>query len=140
VSRQRAAPLKLITCKALADKGLTQDCTKGGKAAINAIVTQKDADALQQLQAGKVSVYFTDSPVAAYYTVQHPDQFELVGKVLEPAQEGISVPCGAEDCTGKPLSEVGLAVQTALKSMMADGTYTKILTTWNLTSGAVTLP
>ena len=122
------------------DKGLTQACTKGGKAAINAIVTQKDADALQQLQAGKVSVYFTDSPVAAYYTVQHPDQFELVGKVLEPAQEGISVPCGVEDCTGKPLSDVGQAVQTALKSMMADGTYTKILTTWNLTSGAVTLP
>jgi polar amino acid transport system substrate-binding protein len=121
-------------------KGMTEDCTKAGKPAINVVVTQKDTDALQQLQAGKVAVYFADSPVAAYYTVQHPDQFELAGQVLETAQEGISVPCGAEDCTGKPLTEVGQAVQTALKSMMADGTYTKILGTWNLTNGAVTLP
>ena len=121
-------------------KGLNVDCTKAGKPAINVIVAQKDTDALQQLQAGKVAVYFTDSPVAAYYTVQHPDQFQLVGKVLEPAQEGISVPCGADDCTGKPLSDVGQAVQAALKSMIADGTYAKILSTWNLSSGAVTLP
>jgi polar amino acid transport system substrate-binding protein len=122
------------------DKGMTQDCTKAGKPAINLVVTQKDTDALQQLQAGKVSVYFADSPVAAYYTVQHPDQFQLVGQVLDPVQEGISVPCGADDCTGKPLSEVGQAVQTALKSMMTDGTYTKILAKWNLADGAVTLP
>ena len=119
------------------DKGMTQDCTKNGKPAINVVVAQKDTDALQQLQAGKVAIYFADSPVAAYYTVQHPDQFELAGQVLETAQEGISVPCGADDCTGKPLSEVGLAVQAALKSMMADGTYAKILGKWNLTAGAV---
>lgn len=123
-----------------AEKGLTQECTKAGKPAIDVVVTQKDTDALQQLQAGKVAIYFTDSPVAAYYTVQHPDQFELAGQVLETVQEGISVPCGAEDCTGQPLSPVGQAVETALKSMMADGTYTKILEKWNLTNGAVTLP
>jgi polar amino acid transport system substrate-binding protein len=121
-------------------KGMTDDCTKAGKPAINVVVAQKDTDALQQLQAGKVAIYFADSPVAAYYTVQHPDQFELAGQVLETAQEGISVPCGAEDCTGKPLTEVGQAVQTVLKSMMTDGTYTKILGKWNLTNGAVTLP
>jgi len=122
------------------DKGLTQDCTNAGKAAINVVVTQKDTDALQQLQAKKVSVYFTDSPVAAYYTVQHADQFQLVGQVLQPAQEGISVPCGQSDCTSAPLSPLGSAVQAALKSMIADGTYTKILTKWNLANGAVTLP
>jgi polar amino acid transport system substrate-binding protein len=123
-----------------AGKGMTQECTKAGKQPINLVVTQKDTDALQQLQAGKVSVYFADSPVAAYYTVQHPDQFQLVGEVLDPVQEGISVPCGAEDCTNAPLTEVGQAVQAALKSMMSDGTYAKILEKWNLKDGAVTLP
>jgi polar amino acid transport system substrate-binding protein len=87
-----------------------------------------------------VAIYFADSPVAAYYTVQHPDQFQLVGQVLELALEGISVPCGQADCTGAPLSSLGQAVQTALKSMMADGTYLKILKKWNLESGAVTSP
>lgn len=120
--------------------GLTQECTKAGKEAINVVITQKDSDALQQLQAGKVAVYFADSPVAAYYTVQHPDQFQLVGQILEAAQEGISVPCGVEDCTKAPLSPLGEAVKAALKSMMDDGAYAKILDKWNLADGAVTLP
>ena len=120
-----------------AGKGLTQACTAAGKQAINVVVTQKDTDALQQLQSGKVAVYFADSPVAAYYTVQHPDQFQIVGQVLEPIAEGIGVPCGQADCTNAPLSPVGAAVQTALKSMMADGTYLKILTKFNLASSAV---
>ena len=118
-------------------KGLTQACTAAGKAAINVVVTQKDTDALQQLQSGKVAVYFADSPVAAYYTVQHPDQFQVVGQVMEPIAEGIGVPCGQQDCTSAPLSVVGKAVETALKSMQADGTYLKILTKWNLASSAV---
>lgn len=124
-------------------KGLTQQCTAAGKQPITVVVADKDTDALQMLQSGKVVVYSADSPVAAYYTVQHPDQFELAagGQVLEPALEGIGVPCGtASDCTNAPLSPVGAAIQAALQSMMADGTYTKILTKWNLTTGAVTLP
>lgn len=119
-------------------KGLIQLCTKAGQKPVDVVVTQKDTDALQQLQAGKVAVYFADSPVAAYYTVQHPDQFQLVGQVLAPAVEGISVPCGQADCTKAPLRPVAQAVQTALKSMMGDGTYAKILAKWNLSSGAVT--
>jgi polar amino acid transport system substrate-binding protein len=120
-----------------AGKGLSKACTDAGKAAIDVVVTQKDTDALQQLQAGKVAVYFADSPVAAYYTVQHPDQFQLVGQVLEAIDEGIGVPCGQADCTGAALSPVGQAVKTALDSMIADGTYLKILTKWNLEASAV---
>jgi polar amino acid transport system substrate-binding protein len=121
-------------------KGLIAQCTAAGKKPVNVVVTQKDTDALQQLQSGKVSVYFADSPTAAYYTVQHPELFQLVGQVVEPAVEGISVPCGQDDCTKAPLTPLGQAVQTALKSMIADGAYAKILAKWNLSSGAVTLP
>jgi polar amino acid transport system substrate-binding protein len=121
--------------------GLPADCAKAGKPPVNVVVTQKDTDALQQLQAGKVSVYFADSPVAGYYVSQHSDQFQLVGQVIEPAPVGIGIPCGgAADCTNAPLTPLGQAVQTALKSMMADGTYAKILGNYGLTSGAVTLP
>jgi ABC-type amino acid transport substrate-binding protein len=62
---------------------------------------------------------------------------------LESALEGINMPCNQPgqdalaDCTGAPLSPLGLAVQTALKSMQADGTYLKILTKWNLQDSAV---
>ncbi len=121
-------------------KGLPAECSAAGKPAVNVVVTQKDTDALQQLQAGKVAVYFADSPVAGYYTIQHPDQFQLVGQVVQPAVEGISVPCGQADCTNAPLTPLGQAVQTALKSMMTDGTYAKILDKYGLKDGAVTLP
>jgi polar amino acid transport system substrate-binding protein len=121
--------------------GVTQDCTKAGKQPVNVVVAQKDSDALQQLQSGKVAVYFADSPVTAYYVVQHPDQFQLVGQVVGLAPVGIGLSCGgATDCTNAPLMPFGQAVQTALKSMMSDGTYQKILDKWQLSSGVVTLP
>jgi len=117
--------------------GLTQQCTKAGKKPINVVITQKDSDAFQQLQAGKVAIYSTDSPVAAYYLLQHGDQFQTVGQVLEPIKEGIGVSCGVADCSAAPLSDVGKAIEAALNSMMADGTYNKILAQWNLSNGAV---
>ena len=120
-----------------AGKGLTQECTAAGKPAPTVVITQKDTDALQQLQSGKVAAYSTDSPVAAYYVTQHPDQFVVVGQLIEPIPEGIAIPCGAADCTSAPLTAVGQAVQTAFNSMVADGTYLKILTKWNLTNSAV---
>ncbi len=118
-------------------KGLPAECAAAGKGTVTAVLTQKDTDALQQLQAGKVAVYFADSPVAGYYTVQHPDQFQLVGQVIDPIQEGISVPCGQADCTNAPLTSLGQAVKTALQSMMADGTYVKILDKYGLKDGAL---
>ena len=119
-------------------KGLVDQCKAAGKATVNVVLTQKDTDSLQQLQSGKVDVYFADTPPAAYYTVQQPDKFELTGQVIEPALIGINMPCGdATDCTKAPLTPLGQAVQTALKGMMADGTYAKILANWNLTAGAI---
>jgi polar amino acid transport system substrate-binding protein len=125
-------------------KGLNDQCIAAGKQPINVVVTSKDTDALQQLSAGKVAVYSADTPVAAYYTVEHPDQFQLVGQVMEAALEGINMPCNqpgqpaVADCTGAPLSPLGVAVEAAFKSMVTDGTYLKILTKWNLQDSAVT--
>ena len=112
-------------------QGLSAACTKAGKAAINIKSFGKDSDALLALQSGQVDAYFADSPVAGYYTVQHPDQFALSGIApLQPAFEGISV----------PQSNTGLrdAVQAALVAMINDGTYLTILKKYGDDSGAVT--
>lgn len=120
--------------------GLAADCAKAGKKPVTVVTTQKDSDALQQLQAGKVVAYFADTPVAGQYAAKNPDQFQLVGQPIEPAPVGIGVPCGQADCTGATLTPLGQAVQTALKSMMADGTYLKILDKYGAKDSAVTLP
>ncbi len=122
-------------------KGLAAACASAGKPVINVVTTSKDSDALQQLQAGKVVAYFADTPVAGQYVAQHPDQFQLVGQPIEPLPVGIGVPCGgASDCTSAPLTPLGQAIQTALKSMMADGTYAQILAKYGSKDAAVTLP
>jgi ABC-type amino acid transport substrate-binding protein len=65
----------------------------------------------------------------------------LVGQPIEPLPVGIGVPCGgASDCTSAPLTPLGQAIQTALKSMMADGTYLNILSKYGSKDAAVTLP
>jgi polar amino acid transport system substrate-binding protein len=119
------------------DKGLIQQCTAAGKDPVTVVITQKDTDALQQLQSNKVAAYFTDSPVAGYYVSQHADQFQVAGQIIEPIVQGIAFPCAEKDCTNAPFTPVGQAIQTAFNSMVADGTYLKILTEYNLQSSAV---
>jgi polar amino acid transport system substrate-binding protein len=111
--------------------GLNKQCADGGQAEVNLKEFQKDSDALLALSAGQVDAYFADSPVAGYYTVQQPDQFELSGVTVEVANEGISV---AKDASKKDLANGILA---ALKSMAEDGTYIDILTKYGLEDGAV---
>ena len=114
--------------------GLSKACTDAGKQAIDVKPYEKDSDALLALQTDKVSAYFTDSPVAGYYVTQHPDQFEVVPNLtLDLIKEGISVAKGTSGPT-----QLETAVKAALQSMIDDGTYLKILTKYDVQSGAVT--
>jgi polar amino acid transport system substrate-binding protein len=110
--------------------GLSAKCEKDGKAAIDVKEFPKDSDALAALSSGNVDAYFADSPVAGYYTVQQPDQFELSGVTLGVTLEGISVP--------KDHTDLRDAVVTALKSMMDDGAYDAILKKFGLEDGGLT--
>ena len=111
-------------------QGLSAACQKASLPVINVKSFGKDSDALLALQSGQVDAYFADSPVAGYYTVQHPDQFALSGLTLGVALEGISVP---QDNTG-----LRDAVQQALVAMINDGTYLSILKKYGDDSGAIT--
>jgi len=113
------------------NKTLTPACTAKGLPAIDAKTFGKDSDALLALQSGQVDAYFADTPPAAYYTIQHPDQFVLAPiPPLAPAFAGISV----------LKSNIGLrdTVQSVLVGMINDGTYLTILKKNAVDSGAVT--
>ena len=112
-----------------AGQGLSNACTKAGRAKIDIKTFKKDSDALLALQGGQVDAYFADSPVAGYYSVQHPEAFELSGLTLDVAKEGISI--------SKDKPDLRAGVQRALSSMVTDGTYLKILTKYGLESGNV---
>jgi polar amino acid transport system substrate-binding protein len=113
-------------------QGLSAACTKAGKPAISTKTFGKDSDALLALQSGQVDAYFADSPVAGYYTVQHPDQFELSGVTLGVALEGIAL---QKDDAHKDLRT---AIQQTLIAMINDGKYLEILKKYGDEPGAIT--
>jgi polar amino acid transport system substrate-binding protein len=109
---------------------LNANCKTKGKADIKLQVFDADTAALAALQATTVAAHFTDEPVAGNEVVKGNGAFELVpAMTLERGAEGISVL--------KSNSGLRDAVKQALKSMISDGTYLKILTTWGVQSGAV---
>jgi polar amino acid transport system substrate-binding protein len=83
------------------------------------------------VSSGRADVGFADSQVAAYIVKQSNGQFESTGSAFEVAPYGIALPKG---------NGMAQAVQAALTALIANGTYTKILTTWGLQAGAVTAP
>jgi polar amino acid transport system substrate-binding protein len=114
-----------------ATNSLNANCKTKGKADITLQVFDADTAALAALQAGTVVAHFTDEPVAGYEVAKGNGAFELVpAMTLERGAEGISVL--------KTNTSLIDSVKKALKDMMADNTYTKILTTWGVQSGAVT--
>ncbi len=112
--------------------GLSQQCVAKGKAAITLKTFKEDTQALLALTANTVVAHFTDEPVAGYEVKQGNGKFELApdAMTLERAPEGISV--------GKNHTGLRDAIKAALLATIADGTYTQILTKWNVQTGAIT--
>jgi polar amino acid transport system substrate-binding protein len=122
------------------EKGTTQagvadtqskTCVTSGKAKINVLALDKDTDALQQLKIGRSDADMNDFPVAAYNakTSGGGNDFEVTGQQFQSAPYGVAL--------RKDSTQLRDAVQGALKAIISDRTYDKILTTWNVTAGAL---
>jgi polar amino acid transport system substrate-binding protein len=126
--------------KVSVEKGTTQaddsaaqskKCTSAGKAAVKVLVFPDQNGANLALSSGRADVGMADSPVAAYQVKQSSGAFKLGPKPYGTAPYGIAIP-----------KDTGMAkpVLAALKALIADGTYTKILDKWGVQAGAITDP
>ena len=109
------------------------DCGSAGPVKLQEYPT--DPDAITALVAGKGVADVMDAPIAAYAALQQPAKLELVvdsanPNGYEPVFTGIGVLKG-----NKGLAD---AIQSALNSAIADGSYMAVLDKWNLGSFAVT--
>ncbi|MER3452356.1 MAG: atrA protein [Acidimicrobiia bacterium] len=87
-----------------------------------------DPEAQQALKAGRTVADMNDFPVAAYVAKTTGD-FEVVGEQIGAGPYGIGV--------RKEDTDLRDAIQRALKAVIADGTYDRILEKWNVTRGAL---
>ncbi|MEO6798241.1 MAG: ABC transporter substrate-binding protein [Candidatus Dormibacter sp.] len=88
-----------------------------------------DLQAVLTLKQGQVDAALDDSPVAAYFVKQTPDQLELAGSPFKTNPEGIAV-----DPKNGDLVQ---AIQKALLAIYQDGSYRLILSKWNLVDGEI---
>jgi polar amino acid transport system substrate-binding protein len=107
----------------------SKKCTKAGKPAVKVLSFPDQNGANLALSSGRAEVGMADSPIADYQVKQSNGQFKLVGKEYEAAPYGLAIP-----------KQLGLTkpIQAALKAVIADGTYAKVLAKWGLQSGALT--
>jgi len=111
--------------------GQNKKCKSGGKPGVTVHAYPDQNAANLAISSGRAQVGMADSPVAAYIVKQSHGQFKLSGKSYNNAPYGIALPKG--NGMAKP-------IQTALKALIADGTYMKILQKWGVQAGAINNP
>ena len=125
--------------KVAVEKGTTQQtdaqaqaatCKSAGKPVTLQIFNDQNAVNLA-LSSGRADVAMADSPVAAYQVKQSDGTFKLSGPPYGTAPYGIVIPKN---------SGMAEPVLAALKHLMAEGTYTKILEKWGVQGGSISNP
>lgn len=106
-------------------------CTAAGKPPIKIQSYAHQADAAGAVVLDKADAVLADSPVLAYGVKQSNGKLQLVGSIYGAAPYGWPIAKG---------SALGTALKKALESLIADGTYKKILAKWGIDGGAITTP
>ncbi|MDE2571657.1 MAG: ABC transporter substrate-binding protein [bacterium] len=112
-------------------KQQSQRCVAERKGPITILAFATDTDALEQLKLGRSAAHIADFPVAAYdaRTEGGGRDFDVAGKQFENAPYGIGL--------RKDDRQLRDALQAALKAIIADGEYDRILAKWGLQQGAL---
>jgi polar amino acid transport system substrate-binding protein len=124
----------LCGAKVAVESGTTEESdaqAQGKKCKVTVLSFADQNGANLAVSSGRADVGFVDSQVAGYIVKQSNGQFTQTGTAFEVAPYGIAM---AKNNGLAP------AVLAAIKGLMADGTYTKILTTWGVQDGAITNP
>ncbi|SFR24690.1 amino acid ABC transporter substrate-binding protein, PAAT family [Lentzea waywayandensis] len=108
-------------------------CVAAGKPEVTLSVTDSDTGNQNQLRTGRVAAILNDLPTAVYVakTAGDGQYFEVVP--LAPINGG---PYGIG--VAKKNAKLSEAIKGALQSLIDDGTYEKIVTTWDIKQGAIT--
>jgi polar amino acid transport system substrate-binding protein len=103
-------------------------CVDAGKPAINIVPFDTQDAATTAVALGQVDAMSADSPVTAYAIAQSKGKLQAAGSSFDVAPYGYAL--------SKTLG-LDKAIQTAVQSLMDDGTYLSILTKYGVQEGAI---
>ena len=106
-------------------------CSKEGKKSVSVLSFPGQNSVNLAVSSGRAELGMADSPVVAYQIKQSSGQFKLIGESYAFAPYGIAIP---------KKSGMTEPVLAALKQLISNGTYTKILEKWGIQSGAISSP
>lgn len=109
--------------------GRSKACVDAGKPAINVVSLKNQADVTTRLVNGGIDVMAADSPIIGYALSQTGDKLESLGEIYDAAPQGITV--------AKSDTALAELVTKAVNGLIADGSYGKILKSWNNSEGAI---
>ncbi len=110
----------------------TKACEAAGKKAVIPVALPDQNAAQLAVTSGRADATLADSPVGEYEAKQPGAQFEVAGKSYDDAPYGIAIP--------KDVGTLKDAILAAIKELIADGSYQKILDKWEIGDGAITNP
>jgi len=110
----------------------SKDCTDAGKQAITIDQYTGQDQATASIVSGKDDAGLADSPVMAYAVKQTNGQLQLLGDIYDSAPYGYVVP--------KSETQFADALAKAVKALIDDGSYQKVLQKWGVEAGAITDP
>ncbi|MDX6606345.1 MAG: polar amino acid transport system substrate-binding protein [Solirubrobacterales bacterium] len=123
-----------------AEKGTTQQdqiskqdtkCKSEGKPGVTPAIFETQSEVNLALSSGRADAAMADTPVAAYIVEKSNGQFKLTSGPIPPEPYGIAIPKN---------SGMTQPVFDAIKALMDNGTYKKILAYWGLSDGAIAAP
>jgi polar amino acid transport system substrate-binding protein len=97
---------------------------ESGKPEINLVVLPTTTDTFQQLATSQVDAVGTTSTAGAYYVRLRPNDFKAKGNPFGLIGTGIGIRKGNTDLTN--------AINKSFDSIVADGTYKKLIDKWNM--------
>lgn len=129
---KRVGTVRSTSFPAEVDKWSKANCEAAGKAAIQYMAGENSIDVRNQLKQGRVDAAVQGSETLPYAQSNEPGRYRLVGSPFAVGYQGIAFRKDAG-----PLRE---AVTGALEALIADGSYTAILSKWGLSANAVPKP
>jgi polar amino acid transport system substrate-binding protein len=119
------------TTEEAAAQAQSTKCTKAGKKAVKVSPFGTQTEANLAVSSGRAQVGFADSEVVSYIVKQSAGRFKLAGKPFDFLPYGIALPKG--NGMAKP-------IRAAVKYLIKQGAYHKILVHWGVQGGAISSP